>query len=83
MTPILGLGMGEPARYRILVRGRLPTDYSSRLEGMHISTRVVTQGETVSMLVGELRDQAALAGVLTTLYEFRMPILSARCLGRR
>ena len=30
----------------------------------------------VTILIGHLRDQAALAGVLNTLYELHLPVLS-------
>jgi hypothetical protein len=35
----------------------------------------------VTTLVGELRDQAALAGVLNTLYEWHLPVLSLQRLS--
>jgi hypothetical protein len=34
----------------------------------------------VTTLVGRLRDQAELSGVLNTLYELHLPILSVECL---
>jgi hypothetical protein len=82
MTSIVPPTMGDPALYRIRVRGRLPSSYSARLEGMKVSPHVTTRGRVETVLVGRLRDQAALFGVLNMLYEFRMPIVSTRCLGR-
>ncbi len=35
----------------------------------------------MTLLEGELLDQAALAGVLTTLYELHLPVLSVECLS--
>jgi hypothetical protein len=35
----------------------------------------------VTTLMGELSDQAALAGVLNTLYELHLPLLSVECLS--
>jgi hypothetical protein len=34
----------------------------------------------VTTLEGELSDQAALAGVLNTLYEWHLPVLLVKCL---
>jgi hypothetical protein len=34
----------------------------------------------VTVLTGEFRDQAALAGVLNTLYDLGLPLLSVECL---
>jgi len=43
-----------------------------------MSIRVVTpeDGPPTTLLVGELIDQAALVGVLNTLYEWHLPVLS-------
>ena len=72
--------MGGPANYRIQVRGRLDADWSERLDGMNITHCGTTDGEFVTVLVGRLADQAALSGVLNTLYELHLPVLSVDCL---
>jgi hypothetical protein len=43
---------------------------------MSISQRKSEAGEHVCTLEGELADQAALAGVLNSVYELHLPILS-------
>ncbi|VGO16654.1 hypothetical protein PDESU_05245 [Pontiella desulfatans] len=52
---------------------------------MHFSTGVYTltrgDGTYETVLEGRLADQAALAGVLNTLYGLHMPVISADCLG--
>jgi hypothetical protein len=73
--------MHGPAVYRICVRGRLEATWSDRLEGMEISESRGSDGEVETVLVGRLADQAALAGVLNTLYELHLPVLSVDCLG--
>ena len=60
--------MEGAAIYRIRVRGRLNTDLSDRLEGMHIDNFQRTDGKEESVLEGSNLDQAALAGVLNKLY---------------
>ena len=65
----------DPAFYRIQVQGLIPENWSDRLEGMSISQRKSETGERVSTLEGELADQAALAGVLNSVYELHLPIL--------
>jgi hypothetical protein len=35
-----------------------------------------------TLLVGRLEDQAALAGVIETLYNLQMPVLSVECLEK-
>ena len=43
-----------------------------------VNDRVAWAAQTV--LVGRLRDQAALSGVLNILYELHLPVLSVECL---
>jgi hypothetical protein len=73
--------MKEPAIYRIRVRGHLDSKWSDRLEAMNITESQQDDGESETTLVGRLADQAALAGVMNTLYEQHLPVLSVDCLG--
>ena len=65
-----------PADYRIVVQGALNEDWSNRLAGMTVSTTDREAGISHTTLVGRIRDQAELSGVLDTLYNLHMPILS-------
>ena len=79
-SPTDHLTMSGPATYRIIVRGELDSGMGSRLAGMSISTRSNADGETESILVGRLPDQAALSSVLNGLYDLQLPVISADCL---
>ncbi len=57
-----------PATYRIEVEGHLAESWSDRLAGMRIATRKRADQTTVTTLIGRLRDQAELSGVLNSLY---------------
>ena len=72
--------MQEPAIYRIRVRGHIDAKWSERLEAMNITEVQRSDRENETILVGRLADQAALAGVLNTLYEQHLPVLSVDCL---
>ncbi len=63
------------AVYRIRVEGSLPVSWSERLGDMAISPGSSDRGLPTTNLVGELRDQASLAGVLKTLYELHCAVL--------
>jgi hypothetical protein len=63
------------AVYRIRVGGHLAASWSDRLAGMIISQEMSDEGLPTTTLVGELCDQASLAGVLNTLYELHRPVL--------
>ena len=64
-----------PATYRIEVEGHLAESKSDRLAGMRIATRERIDQTSVTTLVGRLRDQAELSGVLNSLYDLHLSIL--------
>jgi hypothetical protein len=71
--------MDGPAIYRIRVQGRLDARMSDRIGGMQI-TEVREAGKgPETILVGRLVDQASLTGIMNSLYELHMPVLSAEC----
>jgi hypothetical protein len=65
-----------PATYRIVVQGALDATYSTRLAGMTISSTQGGDGPSQTILVGPLRDQAELRGVLDSLYGLHLPVIS-------
>ena len=67
----------KPAVYRIKVKGVVPDGWINRLGGLHITGRA-SEGTT---LVGRLEDQAELSGVLNTLYELHLVLLSVEILS--
>ena len=67
------LNLSTPARYRIRVKGYLDSSWSDRLGGVTITTAGQTGEAPVTTLLGRLRDQAALCGVLNTLHDLRLP----------
>jgi hypothetical protein len=65
----------RPANYRVNVLGRVDPSMSDLLGGMAISPDTAEAYPPVTTLEGELRDQAALAGVLNALYELHLTVL--------
>ena len=63
------------ACYQIRLRGRLAPDWSDWLGGMEM-TVVDDEEEPVTILTGWLPDQAALAGVLSYVYNFGLTLIS-------
>lgn len=63
--------MDKPAVYRIKVGGTVPESWIDRLGGMQIAAA----SSTATTLEGWLPDQAALKGVLDTLYELRLHLV--------
>jgi hypothetical protein len=65
----------RPATYAIWVQGALGAEWADRLGGLQV--REVRAGaQPMTELVGDVVDQTALAGVLSTLYELGLPIVS-------
>jgi len=83
-------GYGEMTRvthtlhYQILVEGTLDPSWFECLAGLAISVRERPEQPLVTVLTGPLEDQAALQGVLDTLFMLNMPLLMVeRCLPAR
>ena len=70
----------KPALYKIQVQGELKESWSERLQGMQINVERNPDAKPESILIGQIDDQAALSGVLNTLYNFNMTIISVQML---
>ncbi len=77
-----GFKLETPANYRIRVQGHLDDTWAERLEGMVIIHDRAAR-PSVTILEGYLVDQAALSGVLNTLYELHLPLLSVENLDEK
>jgi hypothetical protein len=75
------LRLHEPATYQIIVEGRLDQDWSDCLQGMTISTKGTEDRQPKTTLIGQLVDQAALLGVLNTLYNLGVSLVSVERLS--
>jgi hypothetical protein len=71
----------RPGKYRIRVQGFLDKRWSERLGGMSITTSNEGDQRPLTTLIGLMVDQAALAGVLKTLYELHLTLLSVESLN--
>ena len=75
-----GLRLEYPAIYLIQIQGSLDPQWSSRLSGLSIQTQHYDDDRLpITTLSGHLIDQAALIGVLNTLYDLRFPLISVEC----
>lgn len=75
-----GLRLETPSTYRIRVQGRVDSSWADRLGGMTVTEDSSYDQAAVTVLEGHLPDQAALSGVLNTLYEMHLPLLSVESL---
>ena len=77
----MDITIGSPANYEIRVVGKLDENWSNRLGGLMITSSILNNQQVITTLEGNLIDQAALFGVLMTLYDLRLPLLSVECRG--
>jgi hypothetical protein len=75
--------MFEPATYRIGVLGTLDKKWSDYCGGMTIEHDIVLDQYPMTTLTGILADQAALIGILNSLYDMGYPIISVECVEAR
>lgn len=71
----------NPATYQISVEGRIDPTWSECFEGMAISLVSTEADYQITTLIGEVSDQASLAGILDALYELHLPVLSVKRLS--
>ena len=69
-----------PASYRIRVQGHLDDSWSDRLGGMVITRAFTANKQPMTILIGHLRDQGALSGVMNALYDLHLPVISVELL---
>jgi len=74
-----GIGLFEPALYRISILGSLEKNWSDYCGGMTIEHECDPKRYTMTTLTGRLVDQSALLGVLNSLHDIGYPIISVEC----
>jgi hypothetical protein len=88
-APARSIDLAQPVRCVIRVQGTLDAAWSDYLGGLRITpVPAASAGRgAVSQLNGRLPDQAALIGILNSLYDLGLPLLSVSCraegVGRR
>jgi len=78
LTDTAAFDFGCPATYRIAVLGTVSEDWHRRLGGLEVTTSSPESAEPQTILTGRLSDQAALHGLLETLYALHLPIVEVR-----
>ena len=68
--------------YKIVVQGILGKEWSDRLAGMRLTKNYPENEAPATTLIGHLRDQTQLNGVLNSLYDLHLPILSVEHIGK-
>ncbi len=74
------LGFKKEAIYRIVVDGFIDESWSDQFGGMQILVEKKKGARTVSILIGEIKDQSALSGILNNLYDMQFTVISVNML---
>ena len=77
------IDFGGPVTYRIVVQGAVSEHWRDRLAGLTMATRRRPGDVARTTLVGPVRDQAELSGVLDTLYGLHLPLLKVETVRAR
>lgn len=77
------LTVDSSATYKVRVHGYLDESWSEYMGGVTIRVQGRPNEPRITEVTGEFRDQAALAGALSLLYDLGLPLLSVECLGIR
>ena len=76
------LSLEMSANYRIIVQGTLEESYFDCMGDMSVSLSKRINQAPVTTLSGKVRDQAQLLGILNSLYELHLPILSVQVFNK-
>jgi len=74
------LKLGSPAKYRIQIQGLLDNTWASQLGNLTFTNHLSSGQSLVTVLTGQVIDQAELMGILGQLYGLGFPLLSVECL---
>ena len=70
------VGRAEPAIYRIRVQGNLDKDWSDWFEGMAVTVEQANDGSPITCLTGAVKDQSALRGLLSKIWDMNLTLIS-------
>ena len=77
LQPAAAVRFSRPGRYLIEIEGTLSASWSNRFGDMQVSSSWSNHG-SVTVLEGRVKDQAELAGILSTLHQLHLPLLSVK-----
>jgi hypothetical protein len=72
--------LDQAAKYQLQVIGRLDSSWSEHFGGMDLTASQREDGITVTTLTGMVTDQANLHGVLQSIRDLGLPLLSVECI---
>jgi hypothetical protein len=78
---LIGVKFSGIHSYRISAKGYLDESWATRFSGLRITNQVLGDTSLVVTFVGSVSDQTELIGVLNSIYEMHLPLVSVELLG--
>jgi hypothetical protein len=72
--------MSDPTQYRICVQGRIESSWSELFGSLTMSYQDVNGPNPLTVLSGQVLDQAELIGLLNRFYGLGLPLVSVQSL---
>ena len=73
----------QSSDYQIRVKGEIGKSWFGRFGDMMVTLEDDNKNESIYIMAGRVNDQTALAGILKTLYELHLTILSIQILDNK
>ena len=67
--------------YEICIEGRLDNQWSEWFDGLEIQVKSV-EGKTITLLTGNVDDQAALRGILNRIWDLNLKLVALNQIGK-
>ncbi len=79
--PGKNMKFSSPGCYRICVKGFVDESWSERLGGLHIDNQFYDKNLPVAVIEGMIKDQTEMIGILNSLYEMHLSLISVNFIG--
>lgn len=76
-----GISFSSGGYYKICVLGYINDSLSERLGGMKIESVLSADNTPMTFLEGQVTDQAELIGIVNSLYQMHLPLLTVSLVG--
>lgn len=73
--------LDQPAQYRISIQGRLPESWSDYFGELSAEELTSAEGQTITLLSGQVSDQSSLHGILRHIRDLGLPLLEVNILS--
>ena len=78
MKTTAGLQRTQPAKYQIKIQGRQIEGWSDWMDDQEIVTERNSEGTTITVLTGIIKDQSCLHGLLNRIRDLNIPLIAVQ-----